>query len=391
MPLKQINFQNTEVAFASKSNQKLRKAFWLFYSMKFPTLTKVGMKSIKVSLKMRLPISFLIKKTIFEHFCGGESIEDCEKAIIDLGKSNVGTILDYSVEGEKTEEVFDYTTKEVIRTIEKSGGNKDIPFAVFKLTGIASFDLLAKVQAKEKLNPSEEKQFERVKRRITSICERAYNLNTPVFIDAEETWIQDTIDDLAHEMMAAYNKEATIIYNTIQFYRKDGVSQLKKAHLLAKENGYKYGVKMVRGAYMEKERERAQAKNYPSPINDTKVDSDKCYNEGLRYAVEHNNDIALCAGTHNEESSLLLTQLIEEFKLDKGHPSIYFAQLYGMSDHISFNLTSNGYNVAKYVPYGPVKSVMPYLFRRAEENTSISGQTGRELLLIEKEMKRRKS
>jgi len=388
--LEEINFQNTEIAFASKTPAKLRKAYWLFYSMKYPTLSKFGIKCIKLAFKIGLPISSLIKATIFDQFCGGESIGDCDDAISHLGKSNIGTILDYSVEGEKNEKAFSETANEIIQTILKAKFNPHIPFSVFKLTGIASFDLLQKIQSKEKLTDKEKTEFEDVKLRMNAICKTAYESDVPVFIDAEETWIQHTIDDLAHEMMALYNTEKAIVYNTIQFYRKDGVENIKTAYQKALDNGYCYAVKMVRGAYMEQERARAEDMNYPSPIHDTKKDSDNCYNEGLHFCAQHHKQISFCAGTHNEESSKLLSELIAQYKIVKDSPSVFFAQLYGMSDHISFNLSAKGYNVAKYVPYGPVKSVMPYLFRRAEENTSIAGQTGRELLLIQQEMKRRR-
>ena len=385
-----ISFQNTEIAFATKSNSKLKKAYWLFYSMKFTRLASFGMKLISFSFKIGLPIKWIIKVTIFEHFCGGENVDDCESAITDLGNANIGTILDYSVEGEETNAAFDNTTQETIKTIKKANSDKNIPFSVFKMTGVAAFELLHKVQEDKGLDEIEKENFDKVKERVNLICKTAFELKVPLFIDAEETWIQNTVDDLVHSMMELYNKEQAIVHNTIQFYRKDGVVNLKKSYQKSVEGNYFYGIKMVRGAYMEQERERAEENNYPSPIHDDKHGSDECFDDGLRFCLDNHEKISLCAGTHNEESNLLLTHLISKKGLQKNHPTVYFAQLYGMSDHISFNLSAGGYNVAKYVPYGPVKSVMPYLFRRAEENTSIAGQTGRELLLIEAELKRRK-
>ena len=385
-----LNFSNTENAFSYKSNARLKKAFWLFYLMKFPILTQFGTSFIKVALSLKLPIQGIIRNTIFAHFCGGESIKDCKLATDELAKYNVGTILDYSVEGEENENAFISTRDEILRTVDMASKNDHIPFSVFKVTGVARFELLEKIQRNESLSDTEKKEFEAAKQRVDDICKKAFELDVRLLIDAEETWIQDTIDNLVHEMMLRYNREKTIVYNTIQFYRKNGLELLKEAHQRAKEGNYKYGVKMVRGAYMEKERERAKELNYESPIHVTKENTDMCYNDGLVYCVTHVNEIELCAGTHNEESSKLLAKLMHEAELPTSENRIHFAQLYGMSDHITFNLSHNGYNAAKYVPYGPVKSVMPYLFRRAEENTSIAGQTGRELTLIQQELKRRK-
>lgn len=382
---KTLNFGDTANAFSHKSKADLKRAFWLFYPMKFPWLTSFGTSFIKLAFTLRLPIKGIVKKTLFSHFCGGEFIDDCDKTIAELSAGNIGTILDYSVEGEKSENVFISTRDEIIRTISKAENNPDIPFSVFKITGVASFDLLQKVQEEHPLSKSEEQEFEDAKHRVDDICKAAFEANVKLLIDAEETWIQDTIDDIVKEMMVKYNQEKAIVHNTIQFYRKKGFELLKTQHEDAIINQYKYGVKMVRGAYMEKERERAKDRKYESPIHNTKPDTDKCYDDGLKYCIENKNTISLVAGTHNENSSKYLAE-----NTSTEEANIYFAQLYGMSDHISYTLSKAGYNVAKYVPYGPVKSVLPYLFRRAEENTSIAGQTGRELTLIEKELKRRK-
>ncbi|ATP55391.1 proline dehydrogenase [Pedobacter ginsengisoli] len=389
-PKKSLNFDDTEVAFRNKSNSELNAAYWLFKIISSNFLTKVGPPVTNFFLNIGLPIKGIIKATIFKHFCGGETIAECAETITQLYSGKVGTILDYSVEGEDEEAVFDFTCDEIIRTIDQAAKDKRIPITVFKVTGIGRFALLEKLDAKQTLTPAEEAEYEKVKQRCERICRTAFDKKVPVMIDAEETWIQKTIDELAVEMMRLFNKETIIVYNTYQMYRHDKLADLKADHLIAKAAGYILGVKMVRGAYMEKERKRAEEMGYPSPIQPTKEASDIDYNESLRYCIAHIDEIAFVCGTHNEESSRLLAELLDQNKIAHNHPHVYFAQLLGMSDNLSFNLSDAGYNVAKYVPYGPVKAVMPYLFRRAQENTSIAGQTSRELGLIIKEKKRRR-
>ena len=339
---------------------------------------------------MALGLGFkgLIKKTIFHQFCGGESLEECREAIESLAASHIGTILDYSVEGEHTESGFDACADEILKTIALAKGDRDIPFSVFKVTGMARFGLLEKVDAKEELDRSEAQEWERVRKRIHRICKAAHDADVRIFVDAEESWIQDSIDLLAEEMMAEYNREKAIVYNTVQLYRHDRLAYMKK--LIAEKEHYT-GLKIVRGAYMEKERARAAELGYKDPIQPDKAGSDADYNEALEYSIRHLDNLAICAGTHNEESSMYLVELMQKAGLEPGDKRVYFSQLMGMSDHISFNLSAAGYNVAKYVPYGPVRAVIPYLTRRAMENSSVSGQVGRELSLIDKELKRRKA
>ncbi|MGF1924552.1 MAG: proline dehydrogenase family protein [Bacteroidia bacterium] len=389
-PNKLLNFDNTEIAFRHKSNAELNKGYWLFKMISSNFLTNVGPPIANFLLNVGFPIKWAIKSTIFEHFCGGETIEECEHTIAQLHKGKVGTILDYSVEGEEEEAVFDFTCEEIIRTVNRADGDPRIPITVFKVTGIGRFALLEKLDAKQQLTSTEVEEFERLKGRCERICKMAYEKQVPIMIDAEETWIQDTIDELALEMMIKFNKDRLIVYNTYQMYRHDKLADLKADYLIAKETGFILGVKMVRGAYMEKERKRAEEMGYPSPIQPDKAASDKDYDESLRFCVKHLDQIGIVCGTHNEESSRLLTQLIDENSIPHHHPHVYFAQLLGMSDNLSFNLSDAGYNVAKYVPYGPIKAVMPYLFRRAQENTSVAGQTGRELGLIAREKERRR-
>ncbi len=339
---------------------------------------------------MQLPIKGLIKATIFKQFCGGETIEECSKAIEELGKYEVGTILDYSVEGKETENDFDACYNETVETIHKAKNDKHIPFCVFKVTGLGRFELLEKVSAKKALSSDEHLEYERIKNRVNNICKAANAAGIPIFLDAEESWIQEAIDTMANQMMAAYNKEKAIVYNTYQLYRKDRLPYLKQSFEQAEKENYFLGAKLVRGAYMEKERKRAQEQNYPSPIQDNKEATDKDYDAAIAFCTDNISRIAICAGTHNENSSMKLAELMQKKNILVGNKHVYFSQLLGMSDHISFNLANEHYNVAKYMPYGPVNEVLPYLIRRAQENTSVKGQTGRELSLIMKEKERRR-
>jgi proline dehydrogenase len=385
-----VSFSNTEIAFKSKSNTELKKAYWLFKIVNNKTNVIIGKHLLNIALFIRLPIKWLIKPTVFRHFCGGETIEECNKTIEKLSQYHIGTILDYSVEGGSSNEAYDLAVNEIINTILKGKDNPHIPFSVFKVSGIARFDLLSIINSNQKLNSEETKEYQLIRNRINIICKTAHENNVPVFIDAEETWIQDTIDNLATEMMLLYNKNKAIVYNTIQLYRTDRLSYLKQMLEFSENHNIFLGFKLVRGAYMEKERERSQKMNYPSPIQLSKKDTDSDFNEAMKFCIKNINKISFCAGTHNEESSLLLADLIETSNISKSNKNIYFAQLLGMSDHITYNLANSGYNVAKYVPYGPIKSVLPYLIRRAEENTSVAGQSSRELNLIKLERKRRK-
>lgn len=387
-----ISFQNTKIAFEYKSDRELKKAYWLFKLVGSPTLVKMGKWLTHFALSLRLPINGLIKKTIFQQFCGGETIGECKTTTEKLASYGVKSILDYSVEGQTSEKNFEATTLEIIATIREAKFKADIPLAVFKVSGVSRFDILEKFNDPKIENSADDiKSFEGVVSRVQRICQAGFDAGVPVMIDAEESWIQDAIDRIAAQMMLQFNKDKAIVYNTLQMYRHDRLDFLKRELQTAKNLGYKYAVKLVRGAYMEKERDRAQKMGYPSPINATKSDSDNLYNAALEFACENIEHCAIVAGTHNEDSSMLLTELMSKHGIEKSDDRIYYAQLLGMSDHISFNLSSAGYNVAKYVPYGPVREVVPYLIRRAEENTSAAGQTSRELRLIRQEKQRRNS
>ena len=386
-----LKFDNTEIAFKSKSSHDLKRAKLLFNMVSNSSMVRIGRWLTNVAFSIQLPIKGIIKSTIFKQFCGGENIKECEKTITTLNKYGVGTILDYSVEGKEGEDDLDATVLEIIATIKKAGSNMAIPFSVFKPTGIAQFSILEKANdGINKLSQKELIAYNNIEERFDTICKAAYELDVPLFIDAEDSWIQNTIDRLCEKMMVKYNTEKVVIYTTIQCYRWDRLDYLKGLHKKAKENNCKIGVKLVRGAYMEKERERATDMGYKDPIHITKEATDNDYDLALEYCVENLEDISICAGTHNEDSSQFLADLMLKNGVEKTDKRIYFAQLLGMSDHISFNLSNEKYNVAKYVPYGPVKEVLPYLIRRAEENTSVAGQTSRELSLIQREIRRRR-
>lgn len=391
-----LSFDDTAIAFSSKNDAELYQTYLLFASMNANWLVSFGTGMIQKAFDMGLPIKGIVKHTLFKQFCGGETIEECEATIQQLAKFNIGTILDYSVEGVKNEKWFDSTTQETIETIEKAAKNhKSIPFSVFKVTGLASTPILEKITSelrgeKVTISAEERQAYQRVHDRVDKICKAAHTHKVRIFIDGEETWIQDAIDALCYEMMEKYNKESAIVYNTFQMYTHDRLGKLKQAIAIAREKRYFLGAKVVRGAYMEKERRRANEMNYLDPIQPNKEASDRDFDAALVFCVENRDKVAICAGTHNEKSSYFLADLMEKHGVPRNHPDFYFAQLFGMSDNISYNLTKAGYNVAKYVPYGPVKSVMPYLFRRASENTSIAGQTSREFMLVQKELHRRK-
>ncbi|MEZ5174496.1 MAG: proline dehydrogenase family protein, partial [Bacteroidia bacterium] len=375
----------------SKTNYDLSKAWWLFKLIGNNRLVKWSKPLSSVAIAIGGPFKFTIKETIYEHFCGGETIRECESTIEKLGKYHVYTILDYSVEGKESEEDFERTANEIMATQERAALDDLVPFNVFKLTGLARFALLEKVSAGKPLTEAETHEFARVKERVERLCRKAAEIDRCLMMDAEESWIQPVMDDLMLEMMRKYNREKALIFNTFQMYRHDRLQVLKNLVELAGNEGFQVGVKIVRGAYMEKERERAREQGYPSPIQADKASCDRDYNLALETVVENINRMALVAGTHNETSSHYLAELMSQNRLEPGDKRIYFSQLLGMSDHISFNLAHAGFNVVKYVPFGPVKDVLPYLIRRAEENTSVAGQTGRELNLLSKERARRKA
>jgi proline dehydrogenase len=384
-----ISFDNTAVAFTYKSTAALRKANFIFTLVNHPWVSSMATAFVKFALKLGLPIKSIIRNTVFEHFCGGESIEKSEPVIQKLAENGVYTILDYSAEGEKTEAGFDKTLAETLHIVERAKDSEHIPFAVFKPSGVASVELLEKVQSRATLSAEEQAEFKRIRERIYQICELGHRYGVPVLIDAEESWIQDPIDALVNEMMALFNKEKAIVWNTYQLYRTAALPNLKNAHHNAVMHNYFVGAKLVRGAYMEKERERAEEKGYTSPIHPDKDATDNAYNQALKFCLDNKQRINTLSGSHNEYSNMFLTVLMDKHSMRPDDKRVWFAQLYGMSDNISFNLAREGYNVAKYVPYGPVASVMPYLLRRAEENTSVAGQSSRELTLIRKELQRR--
>ncbi len=386
-----IAFENTEIAFKARDRASLLRAYWLFRLIGFPWVVAAGTFVARMALLLRLPVGPLLKITFFKQFCGGETIEGCRDTIRKLGSFGIGSILDYSVEGAKDEKTFDATTEEILKTIGLATMEPHIPFCVFKVTGVARGELLEKIQDGELLTFAEMGEWQRSRERIFKICNRAHENNVRLFIDAEDSWMQETIDRTVEEMMTLFNKRRPIIFTTVQMYRTDRRAFLEKALGRAKLGKYFFGVKLVRGAYMEKERARAVRRGTPSPLFATKQDTDKAFDEALAYLFTQLDNVSLCAGTHNQASTQAMAQKISDLELDRTDPRLFFAQLYGMGDHLSFPLADQGFNVAKYVPYGPVREVFPYLARRAEENTSIAGQSSRELQLIESELRRRKA
>ncbi|HKJ06035.1 MAG TPA: proline dehydrogenase family protein [Flavobacteriaceae bacterium] len=383
-------FDNTEVAFALKSNAELERAYYLFEMIKRQPLVKIGTAVTKFALKTHLPVEGIIRSTVFDHFCGGVTELDCMPVIEKMFTKNVHSVLDYSAEGKEVESQFDLAMEKTLNTLKFGNEKESIPFAVFKPTGFGRFEVYRKLTEGEKLDDHEKVEWDRIKERYDIVSKAAYDRDIPLLIDAEESWMQEAADDLIEEMMKKYNKEKVIVFGTLQCYRWDRLDYIKKLHQRAKKEGFKVGMKIVRGAYMEKERARAEAKGYADPICESKVKTDEVFNNVMRYMFENIEDMSIFAGTHNEESSYLLMDFIAKSGLDNFDKRIWFGQLYGMSDHISYNLADKNYNVAKYLPFGPVRDVMPYLIRRAEENTSVAGQTSRELQLLSKERDRRK-
>lgn len=384
-----LDFQDTATAFADKSDSELQEKYRLFRMMNSPFLNALSTGAAKFALGLGLPVEGLIKRTIYEQFCGGETIEECQLVIERLGKAGIGTILDYSVEGKTKEVEFDETKAEIMRTVERAKNDPNIPFAVFKVSGIAPLGTLERMSSKKKLDAKSQMKCEAIHARVEEICSLANKLGQPVFIDAEESWIQDAIDRMANEMMAKFNVGRAIVFNTVQLYRKDRLQFLRDSRKLAKREGFILGMKLVRGAYMEKERERAAEMGYESPIQPDRESTDADYDAAVDYCLSHLDEIAFVAGTHNEASTRRLVEQLHDQNIPPKHPHVNFSQLYGMSDNLSYVLAKHGYNVSKYVPYGPVKDAVPYLIRRAEENTSTAGQVSRELVLLESEMERR--
>lgn len=382
-------FNDTETAFQLKADSDLSRAIFLFETIDRPLLVKLGIGLTKFSLKFRLPVEGIIRKTIFNQFCGGETKEDCLPVIEEMHSENVHSILDYSVEGNQKEEEFERAIEKKIEIVKFVAGRKEIPFAVFKPTGIGRFELWQKVSASASLTLEEEEEWQRVKNRVNRICDVAYNHKVKLLADAEQSWIQDAVDNLIEEMMFKYNRDEAIVFNTLQCYRWDRLQYLKDLHARAKDQGFVVGAKIVRGAYLEAENLRAKKMGYFSPICENKEATDVTFNGALTYCLENIQNIEVFVGSHNEMSNYIAMQLMDQLGIPKDDDRVWFAQLYGMSEHISYNLAEAGYNVAKLVPFGPVKEVVPYLIRRAEENTSVKGQTNRELSLLYEERKRR--
>ncbi|MEO7766449.1 MAG: proline dehydrogenase family protein [Ferruginibacter sp.] len=404
-----VSFDNTEIAFAGKKDAALKKARILFSVMGKQWVVNLGLKLTPVAIKWKIPFTnAIIRETIFQQFVGGETLEETSAVAKELGQYNVQVILDYGVEGgDNGEQGFDHSTKEFMRVIDYAATQPNIPFMSVKVTGFSRFTLLEKIDrlmngltgtlmkrylsALDLLPQQEKEEWHQVRVRMLRICETAAEKNVRVLVDAEETWIQDPVDALTILMMDTFNKGRAVVYNTLQLYRTDRLKFLKDSYEAAFERDFILGAKLVRGAYMENERKRAAELNYPSPIQPEKVSCDKEYNAAVEFSINHLDKIALVVASHNEKSNLYTTQLLDQKGLPHDHPNVHFSQLYGMSDNITFNLAGAGFSVSKYLPFGPIKDVIPYLMRRAEENSSMSGQTGKELRYIQQEIKRRQT
>jgi proline dehydrogenase len=390
-----LNFRDTSIAFKAQSTRSLQRSKWIFFILSKSSLVRIGKGLTMAAFSLRIPINYLILKTVFKQFCGGQTVSDSKNVISKNWKYHVASILDYSVEGQIDKLGFDQTQKSIIETIDLAKNNSGVPLAVFKVTGLVKASLLQKVSSGMNLTKDDLASWEKGLERIDEILAHAYSLDVPIMIDAEESWIQNAVDDIARKGMELYNKKDVIVYNTIQCYKIGQLSLLKKNIDQSIKADYLYGVKLVRGAYMEKENSRAKKMGYKSPIQPSKYDTDKEFNECIKYVLKiigspaKKKGIGLIIGTHNEESTILAANTLKNLGWENNEAPVWFAQLYGMSDNISFNLANNGYKTAKYLPFGPIKEVIPYLFRRAEENTSVEGQTGRELSLINQELLRR--
>jgi proline dehydrogenase len=384
-------FNDLKVAFEDKSDRDLNRAYLLFKTISNPLISKTLTAFVKSAIWLRLPIHNIIKNTVYKHFCGGTTIENSKKTIDKLWKSNIGTILDFSAEGKESETDFNKAMEETITSLHKAKNTENIPFSVFKPTGLARFNLLEKISADVKLTTKEKMEKTDFEARIENICVVASQNKVPVFIDAEESWIQNAIDSISIKMMRKFNTKKAWIFNTLQLYRNDRITYLEDLLANANKNNFFIGLKLVRGAYHEQEIERSKEMGYPCPVHKIKKNTDTDYNKALEICIENIDIVSVCAGTHNEKSSKLLINLLEKYNISKNDKRVYFSQLLGMSDHISYNAAKKGFNVAKYVPYGPIKDVLPYLIRRAKENTSITGQMGRELSNIIAEKRRRRN
>jgi proline dehydrogenase len=387
--LMSVDFNNTEIAFHLKSDSELERAYFLFKMISIEPLVRIGTAATNFAIKAHLPVEGLIRSTVFDHFCGGVNEDDCLPTIDKMYASKVYSVLDYSVEGKNEEHKFESALETILKLIEFSKDKAALPIAVFKPSAFGRFELYQKVSEGQQLSTAENKEWERIIYRFEKVCTSGKLNNVKILIDAEESWIQDAVDDLILKLMQTYNSDTLTVYSTLQTYRWDRLDYLKKIHAIANKFNFKLGFKIVRGAYMEKERQRAKEFGYNSPICETKALTDSLFNETTAYIFSNLETIHVFIGTHNEESTHLALKLMNDLQISNTDSRVWFGQLYGMSDHISFNLANHGYNVAKYLPFGPVKDVMPYLIRRAEENTSVAGQTSRELDLIKKEKRRR--
>lgn len=386
-----IDLNDVAVALGRKSDAELRRMEWLFGQMNRRWLVNIGSTFTLLALRLRLPVEGIIRRTVFQQFCGGTNLDECARTAAELGKHGVLTVLDYGAEGKQCDADFDKTAGEFVRALQFAAAQPSVPIISCKVTGLTPFSLLEKISSGAPLSESDKTAYRKAFDRLDGVCAQAERSGVGLFIDAEESWIQDAIDQMTNEMMERYNRSSVVVYNTFQLYRHDRLDYLKKSYLQAQEKGYLLGAKLVRGAYMEKERARADKLSYHSPIQPNKTICDRDYDSAVVFCVQHHDKIGSCLASHNAKSTLLQVELMQQLGIAKDHPHLSFCQLYGMSDNLTFNLAKAGYRVAKYVPYGPVRDVVPYLIRRARENSATGNEVSRELQLIRKEIARRKA
>jgi proline dehydrogenase len=389
MSFHHVDFSNTRIAYAHKSLADLRRSLRIFHLLSKPWLSKLGSRLVGQMLKWHVPITPAVKPTLFKQFCGGTSIQNCKSVVDHLAKFGVGTVLDYGSEGRRSEATRDHTLREVLKSVEVAARTPHIKFAVIKVTGLSRIGLLETLSLNASLSPREDQEWRRALKRVETVCDRCEYSRVPLFVDAEESWVQPAIDRLVLDQMKQRNKKKALVYTTLQMYKTTALKQLESLMAQAKKEGFVLGLKLVRGAYLEKERERSLALRLPSPVFETKAETDAAFDQALALCIQNLDHVALCAGTHNEKSCARLMELMDRQKISESDPRVEFTQLYGMADHVTFNLAHAGYQTSKYVPYGPVRTIMPYLIRRAEENASITGNVRHEITLLKAELQRR--
>lgn len=381
----------SDSAFSHYSISQLRRTKVLFKILQNPLVSWFSGFVPHIPILLRLPfVKSLIKHYIFSHFCGGEDWKEVHQSALKLQKQNILSSLDYSVECKQTEQDYETTKKVLLNVLEEAKNLSHIPFCVLKITGLGRFALLEKIHNGQTLSDNEKAEWQRVQSRFDSICEKAVDCNTKLLVDAEESWIQKPIDNIVKRAMKRHNQNEPMIYNTYQLYLKAKYEQLKTDWEKAKEKGYILGSKLVRGAYMEKETKRAVKMHLPNPIQPSKAKCDQDFNDSLKFCLKHIDDFGIYIGTHNIESTQKARQLMQEYGIAKSDERVFFSQLLGMREILSYELAQQDYLVSKYTPFGKIAEVIPYLLRRIQENSSVKDQLNDEIKVITRELENQK-